>query len=357
MLLVIIPLQVIIVNNPETELLSFRRYSQRCWKSGRGGSWVKTSMRSTATPTAKLLTSRVAALPRAIWSSSMKTTPATPAVTHPASAKLTENPCAPLHRRRTADWWSPTETGVRRAGLPEAACGSPSWCRRALPLMSAPPQRTRVWRRRSCLWKEMRPTSEEHYAPWANNTVSEGEMRKSHQNARAHWSRWSPLHKVAGSAVLTHTAANEFILSDAIKSRHPESVCVRACVCVYMCICEESLCAAATIVCKSLCCCESSLCRACSGAPSFAVLSWKRLILRPSHFACNWLNKMYVDARHGGKRKGTFERSAGAGATNSHHKAYVALRQHKRGQMLFFLKQIIICKLFWFHRLKLQFLL
>lgn len=122
-------------------------------------------MRSTATPTAKPRTSRVAASPQATWSFSMKTMPATPAGTHPAWAELTENPCVPLHRRRTAGWWSPTETGVRRAGRPEAACGSPSWCRRALPVMSAPPQRTHAWRGRSSLWKERRPTYEEHHEP------------------------------------------------------------------------------------------------------------------------------------------------------------------------------------------------
>lgn len=139
------------------------RCSRRCWKSGRGGNWVRTLTRSTATLTAKRRTSRVAVSPQAICLISMNTMPV---VTRHASTKLTESPL--LHLRRTTDWLSPTGMEQRKADMPrtDTPCSAPPCYTNVPPVMSALPQRTCVWRtKRSAghiIWMERKLTSEEN---------------------------------------------------------------------------------------------------------------------------------------------------------------------------------------------------
>lgn len=145
--------------SPVSPITSSLRCSRRCWKSGRGGNWVRTLMRSTATHTAKRHTLKAAVSPLA-----MCPTPVTQMLTGLTSTKPTAARFAPLQLRRTANSLSPLATGQGNADLPKAGTPCTSLCNRTEAPPAALPQRMCVWKSAwstaHILWKERKLMSD-----------------------------------------------------------------------------------------------------------------------------------------------------------------------------------------------------
>lgn len=145
--------------SPVSPITSSLRCSRRCWKSGRGGNWVRTLMRSTATHTAKRHMLKAAVSPLA-----MCPTPVTQMLTGLTSTKPTAARFAPLQLRRTANSLSPLATGQGNADLPKAGTPCTSLCNRTEAPPAALPQRMCVWKSAwstaHILWKERKLMSD-----------------------------------------------------------------------------------------------------------------------------------------------------------------------------------------------------